>query len=406
MSIASTDLQKAFSMANVDALFKINFKKYYDQTFNKLTPLWNMIPKTNDFTGKKLEFPVPTGYQGGVGSGSLPEANVAPYGDCVITSKRVYAVSRVEREAIMASLSDIGAFKRILAEAAQKTVEADMWNQNRILFADGSGSLGTLAASAAVVDNTGGSYTLTVSTTTWKEANWEEKMFVNFDSGTDLFEITAVDPTNKAFTVQRQGGGTNIPVNASIVYMQGSKNNDPYGLKLLDTSGGTLFGITVNRRWKAYQQLSWGAGVTPEVMNKMMLGVEKQCGKAPNTITTSYLQYEKILNQLEDKKRYTLTSQAAKGVKGQLSFDGVQFMSSRGAINIFPDKFCEDDRMYFLNTDYLTYYRRPNSGWVKDDIGGNGYLRVAGEDEFEARYATYGQFFIALPFHGVLAGLT
>ena len=408
MSIMATNLQKEFSIANVEALFKTDFKEYYEETFNQSTPFWSQVTKTNDFHGKRLEFPVPIGYQSGIGSGSLPEHNNAPYGDVIISSKKMYALSRVDRESIMASMTDEGAFVRAISECISKTVEADVWNHSRAAFGNSDGSLGTIATSG-VTDNGGGNYSIVISTATWKESNWEENQLVNVSTGTELFSITTVTPSTRTIIIQRQAGGIQVPAQAEVVYMQGSKDNDIKGLKgVLDATTGSQYGVTVSRRWKAYNDLlSYGAGVTPELMNKVVLGVEKQCGKSINHIVTSYVQYEKILNQLEDKKRYQMTSIKPKGMEGGISFEGVQFMSSKGPVPIFPDKHCDDDRMYFLNMDYIKYFRRPKSGWVKEDIAGNnGYLRVVGEDQLEARHATYGELFIAPPFHGVVSGLT
>lgn len=404
-----TNLQTEFSLSNLDALFKIKFLRYYENTFNTSTPLWSQVKKTSDFTSKKLEFPVPTSYKGGVGSGTIPETNNASYGDVQITSKKVYASDRVDRESIMAAQNE-GAFVGAIAECVKKTVEADMWNHNRILFGNADGSLGTVKASGGVTDNGSGDYDIIIGegASTFKEANFEENMFVNFSTGTDLFRIDTVTASSRTINVQRQAGGTNVPAVSNVVYMQGSKDNDPHGLKyVLDATSSTLYNVTVGRKWQAYQYAA-SAGITTDIMNKAMVNVEKKVGMAPDIIVTSYTQYEKLLNLLEDQKRYQMTTMApkAKNVQGVVSFDGIQFMSSRGAVKIFPDKFCEDDRMYFLNSDHITYFRRPNSGWVKEDIGGNGYLRVVDEDMFEARFATYGQIFIAPTFHAVVTGLT
>lgn len=398
-----TNIQQEFSLANLDALFKIKYLRYYENCFNTYCPLWSQIRKTNDFVGKKLEFPVPTSYKGGVGSGVIPETRNAAYGDCQITSKKVYAADRVDRESIMAA-QDQGAFEEAMAECIKKTVEADLWNHNRILFGAGDGSLGTVLS---VTDNGGGDYDV-VMATTWKEANFEENMMINFGTGTDLFYIADVTTSSRNLGIQRQAGGTNVPAGSDVVYLQGSKDNDPHGLQqVLDATTSTQYNVTIGRKWQAYQYAA-SAGISTDIMNKAMINVEKKVGVAPDIIVTSYTQYEKLLNLLEDQKRYSLTTMApkAKNVQGVVSFEGIQFMSSRGPVKIFPDKFCEDSRMYFLNSDHIVYYRRPNSGWVKEDIGGNGYLRVVEEDMFEARFATYGDIFIAPTFHGVVTALT
>ena len=406
----STNLESEFNLSdvNMDGLFKIKFWRYYENTFNSFNPTWSQIEKTSDFVGKRIEFPVPTTYKGGVGAGSLPESNTAVYADVTVTSKKIYATDKIDRETIKAAMTSEGAFVQALAESVKKTVEADMWNHNRMLFGDGT--LGTAKASGAVTDNGSGNYSVIMGegASTFKEANFEEQMFVNFGTGTDLFEITTVTPSTRTIIVQRQAGGTNVPAAADIVYMQGSKDNELTGLKTaLDATSSTLYSVTVGRKWQAYQEDA-STGITIDLMNKVMTRVEKKVGVVPDLIVCSFIQYEKLLNLLEDQKRYQLTTMApkAKNLQGVVSFDGIQFMSSRGAVKVYPDKFCDDDRMYFLNTDHIKYFRRPDSGWVKDDIGGNGYLRVSEEDKFEARFATYGEIFIAPTFHGRIKGLT
>lgn len=403
----SSDLNTEFGLSSVANLFKTKFLSYYENAYNSHTPLFSQLSKTNDFTGTHLEFPVPLTYKGGVGSGRLPETAPATYGQVKILPKKVYAADKVDRESIMASLSSEGAFVKAMSECIKKTVEADLWNHNRILFGKGNGSLGTID-NLGVTDKGDGKYEIIISAATWKEANWEENMFVNVHTGTDKFLIEEVAPSTRTITIQRQGGGTDVPAATNIVYMQGSKDNDPHGLEevLLATSG-TMYNIPVGRRWQAFQKDASGA-IGTDLLNHVAVGVERQCGMCPDTGVTSYEQWEQLLNLLEDQKRYSLTSVEPKAanLKGKISFTGVQFMSSRGPINIFPDKFCRPDMFMFLNSKHIKYFRRPNSGWVKDDIGGNGYLRAADDDAFEARLATYGNIYIAPPFQGVLYGLT
>lgn len=402
----ASNLQAAFGITEANNLFKTKFLQYAEAVFNSSTPLLSQIQKVDTFTGKKLEFPVPFGYQGGVGTGSLPEANVADYQDVTINPKKSYAVTRVEREAIYASMDSEGAFVRAMQETIDKTVEAHVWNASRMLFGSGDGTLGTIDA-GGVVDNGSGNYTLTISAATWKEANFEERMFINVETGnTDLFEVESVDPDNTAITVQRSSAGTQVPAATDEIFLQGSEDNDFHGLKeVCDATTGTLYGVSVARRWQSYQYAAASAGINPDLLNKVMINVEKKCGKAPKLLVTSYTQYEKILNQMEDQKRYSLTSMSPrdKKLEGVVSFEGVQFMSSAGPVKLFADKFCEEDRVYALNTDFIKMYRRPKSGWHTDD--GTTFLRVADEDTLEARYSTYGNLYIAPTYQGVITGL-
>lgn len=393
-----------FSLTSASNLFKIKYGKLSDNVYNSANVLLGRVKKSYNFTGKQIFVPVPQSFQGGVGSGSLPTANSATYEDAIITAKKVYAVCQIDRESIKASMNDEGAFVQGTKHIVQKTVESYMRNMSRILFGSGDGSLGTFSG------NAGGSAaapTLTILAASWKEANWEEKDYVNVNTLSSLFEVTAVNPTTRVVTLSRISGAddlTAIGVGTHTVYMQNSKDNDPMGLKgALDATSGNLYTIPVGRRWQAVQEAAGGAGIVPDLMNKVMLDVQRKSGKVPNLIVTSFAQYRKLLNQLEDQKEYQLDPRAS-DLKGKISFRGVEFMSSAGPVGVFPERFCEDDRMYFLNDNYIEMFHRPGFGWFDDD--GTVFLREASSDAYSARYGGYLESYIVPSFHGVLSGLS
>ena len=387
------------SLSEVSALFKIKYEKLSENVYNSSNVLLGRVKKSYNFTGKRLSIAIPQSFAGGVGSGALPTANTAIYGDAQIEAKKMYAVVEIDRETIKASLSDEGAFVRATKEVVQKGVESFMRNLSRALFNDGSGKLGTCSGAPSVVS---GNTVVTLSD--FKEANLEERDLVNIDSGTAAIEILEVDPDNSQVTLKGDVSAT--AVDTAILYMQGSKDNDPEGLKgVLDATSGQNYGIDVGRRWKAAQKTSAGA-ISTDTLNEMMLKVKKQCGKSPNLIVTSFKQYEKILNLIDDKVQYKVETRA--GLKGKngvpLSFSGIQFMSIDGPVGIFPERFVEDDRLYLLNDAHIHIHHRPDFGWFDDD--GTVFLRKSNSDAYEARYGGYLQIYINPCFHGVISGLT
>lgn len=390
----------AFSLTSASALFKIKYEKLSENVYNSANVLLGRCKKSYNFVGKQMNIAVPQSFAGGVGSGSLPTANTAIYGDAQITAKKVYAVVDIDRESIKAAMKDEGSFVRATKEVVAKGVESWMRNMSRILFNDGSGDVGTLSANAT---GSATSPVCTISDATWKEANFEEQDILDGDSST--FEVVSVDPDNKQVTLGRLSGSEDLTSTGSgtVLHMQNSSGNDPEGLKgVLDATGGSKYNISIARRWQAYQLDASSATISADLMNKVMLNVERRCGKAPNLIITSYKQYEKLLNIIEDHKRYSLDPRA-KELKGKFSFTGLEFMSTRGPVGIFADRFCEDDRMYFLNDNHIHIYHRPDFGWFDDD--GTVFLRKSDSDEYSARYGGYLQVYINPNFHGVLDGL-
>ena len=166
-------------------------------------------------------------------------------------------------------------------------------------------------------------------------------------------------------------------------------------------TSGTLYGLTVQRRWQAIQVNGGASGIVVDMMNDVMLQVEQACGEAPNLIVCNYNQYRKILAQLEDQKRYNLPN---KNVKGHLGFSGVEYMGTSGSVGIFVDRFCPEDKIFFLNDKYMHRYHRPGGAeWFQDDK--TVFLRTVDEDVLEARYGAYMENFITPTFHGVLYNL-
>jgi hypothetical protein len=401
--------ERTFSLAEASALFKIKYDKMSENVYNSHNVLLGRVKKSFKFTGKQLLQPVPQSFAGGVGSGSLPKANTAIYSEAIVTAKKLYAVVEIDRESIKAAMNDEGAFVRATKEVVQKGVESYMRNMSRILFNDGTGALGTgdNATNVSGTGSAGDPYIVRISAATFKDANWEERDLVNIATETTTLEVLEVDTATRDISLKGSSailaGLTGAGPLADIVHMQGSKDNDPQGLKgVLDATSGSLYSIPVKRRWQATQIDASAASISADLMNKAMLQAEKKTGKAPNLIITSYKQYEKLLNTLESDKRYNIQPRA-KDLRGSVSFKGIEFMSTAGPIGVFPERFCEEDRMYFLNDNHIIIHHRPDFGWFDDD--GTVFLRKADSDEYEARYGGYLEVYINPNFHAVITDL-
>lgn len=408
-----------FSLAENSELFKITYGPLSDNVYNSANVMLGRVRKSYDFTGKRKDHSVPTSFAGGVGSGKLPKANKPKNEDPQLTAKKVYARAVIERESIKASADDKGAFVRGLRHVVRKGVESWMRNMSRILFNDGTGAVATDdGVTAAVETNTApndGEFTLTLASDT-KEANIEEQDFWHFgtDSGdAALLEVVSYDPATNVVVLQELTiGGSSLAdgvVPNGTFYMQNSKDCDPMGLKgaVRDFDGTTitsLYGVPYQRRWApGVRADSGGAGITTDLMNEDMLEIERKSGKVPKMIVASYKQYKKILNLLEDQKSYDV-SPRAENLRGRISFRGVEFMSSMGPIPIFTERFVEQDAIYYVNDDEIEINHRPDFGWFDDD--GTVFLRLADEDDYEARYGGYLETFIKPPFQGCRFGLS
>lgn len=391
-----------FSLTASSALFKTKFGKLSENAYNSASPMLGTIKKDYGFVGEDMKVAVPTFFSGGVGAGTLPVANPASAVKATIQAKKVYAVTEIQREALKASASDEGAFVEAMKWNVQKTVEAYNRNVSRILFGDGTGALGTVNANAS---GTAAAPVVVITAASWVEGHWEENDYINFGTDASVFRIDEVIPSSRTLELTRLSGTLDLTAAGAglIAYMQNSKDAEPLGLKgICDATSGTLYGVNVQRRFQATQIAAGGSGISADAMNELVSKIMFKCGKAPKLLVTSYTQMRKIKNFLEDQKVYQIDPRASE-LKGKISWSGIEFVANGAKIAIIEDRMCPDDRMYGVNTDFITSYHRPDFGWFDDD--GTVFLRVANDDAYGARYGGYYQNYIIPSFQGVITGL-
>jgi hypothetical protein len=414
-----------YNLTTATGVFKTKYIKMSRDMFNSENVVLAKVKRNDSFVGDQALISVPTSFGGGRGSGVIPRANVAAYQKMLITAKKLYAIIEIDNEAIKASQTDEGAFVRLSKEPVKRGVQSWQANLSRMLFNDsvatnGNGRLG-ISSSATAITSAAGVYTVTFATAAanpvnWKTANWETKDFVNTDvGGSAEYEVTNVTPNASATTAtvtltQSNGSAFDLTGRTSVqFFMQNSKNNDATGLRgvLLATSG-SAYNINIGYRWQAPSQLtSLSAGITPDLLNQQALDIKYAFGENHDMFVTSFVQYRKLLNQLEDQKRYMLVESRNEGPRGKFSFQALEFMADTGPIPVIAERFVEDDTLYSLNSDFIEFHARPDGGWVEDPTMGGSIFRLSPtNDTWQARYAVYGEFGIMPSAHGVMTGLT
>ena len=394
-----------FNLSTASGIFKTKYVRLSRDMYNSENVVLAKVKKTYELVGDQAIVSNPLSFNGGVGAGStLPTPNVANYQKAIITAKKMYALCTVDRETIKAASTDEGAFVRATKEQVKRSVSS--WNRNlsRALF--NSLDNGALVYFSGSASGSATSPVITVTAATWKLANWEPRDYVNVNSLSSVWEVISVNSSTREITLSRISGSddlTAIGAGTHKVYMQNSKDNDPTSLAtVLAATSSTLYNITVGYRWQApYQKNASSAGLTVDLLNEGVLNIKYSFGETPDLIVLSFVQYRKLLNQLEDQKRYMVTSSREDGPKGKFSFRALEFMSDAGPIPVIAERFVEDDRAYILNTNYIELMHRPGTpGWVDDD--GTVFLRDASTDSFTARYAGYLENFCTPSAHGYI----
>ena len=416
-----------YSISEQTGNFLTLFKNRSTNMYNSANVLEGRMKKSNDFVGKQMNIETQLSFAGGYGAKLLPNGNPSLVEQAVITAKKHYSRVFVDREGLKAASSSKGAFQTYLAFPVKKTVEDFMRNMGRINFGDGTGVLGRGAGATNVAGagTSGNPYVVILRASDFNVANFEEKSIVQLVTGlnagdnlggaaeggdaiTNLLTISAVVKATRAISLVGTSPalaaltGVGPLATTSGLVPQRSYLAEAQGLTgALMATSGTLYGLRIQRRWQATQVDAGASGIVVDMMNDVMLQVEQSCGESPNMIVCNYNQYRKILAQLEDQKRYNLPN---KNVKGHIGFSGVEYMGTAGSVGIFVDRFCPEDKIFFLNDKYIHRYHRPGGAeWFQDDK--TVFLRTVDEDVIEARYGSYMENFITPTFHGVLHNL-
>jgi len=414
------------NLVNASKALKRQYGPGAINTYDISTPVLSQIKKSFNLAGERFEDYIPLSQGGGrgtTGNGTVPTSNVWKMDKAYFDSVENMSSVKLRRSLIYATKGE-GAWIDAQAESVKRGVILFRNNTERQIMGSGDGKLGTIKAGGTITDNGGGSYTFPLDVTTFIEANFEEGDLVNIETGNlDQFEITELDPDEEneyaapTLTVLRKTG-SQIPAASDAIFMQGSENNDMQGMRgILTAVSGSLYGVPVQRRWRSYYVPSYGSGINVDLMDKVMLGVHRKCGEAPNLIITSHTQWRLLKSTLEDLKRYEATTITPRfnlpkmqkdlmnqALSGRLGFKAIAYDSPFGSAPVVVSRFCRKDEMFFVNSEQMEIKHMRGFGWHDED--GTVFLREAGKTNYEARYGGDMEFWMPPTFHGYVDGLT
>jgi hypothetical protein len=399
------------NLTSLSNLFKIKYDKKSYAAFNKANPLFQALEKKYDFKGKSLSIDAVLGFTGSVGSGTLPETNVYQQENASLTRKKMYARILLDREAIVASKGEDAAFEQATKRQVKKGVES--WNRNleRALFAYENGKLfeGDNATNVTGAGSVGSPYVVRALASTWVRSFVEKKDYVNVGAETTQLEIVSVNPTTRDVSLVGTSAilaaAAGATPTAAKIYMQKSKDNDVDSiLRICKATSSTLYGISVGVGWQAAQIDASSAGITTDLINRLVTDVEFQSGESPTLLVTSYKQYRKVQDLLGDRLRYmSQSNRDPVFAKAGFNFKGIEWNTQGGPIALVASRMCPDDHFFALNMDNITLFMAEQPKWADED--GTVLLRSASADAYEARYVGYGEVWCHPNCQGVLYSL-
>lgn len=412
---------KQLTDADLNPIYKRRYSKLQDNTFATYGNVWGMLRKTYGQSGDEMKKAFQVTFGGGVGSssdGTLPLANLEKYIENTITWKRTYANIKLDGLAMAASMKSEGAFVNLADKGTiNKMKSFNRYLGGNILFNDGSGTIGQFSGSAS---GTAAAPVITVLDTAasthdiYRKAFWEVGDTVNVNTLSSAWTITAINRSTKAVTLSRTSGSddlTAIGAGTHTVYMQNSKDVEPYGFKgIIDNS--THYGTAEEYRYSPTEVPAGGAELEDEMLIELIEKNYEDTDEYFDTIVLPPGQFRKYLMLQEDKKRIPTrmtrkpgrTNIASEKAIAKVSYNGIALAAGDKDIMLVSNRFVQDNRVYAFNSKYievLAVGKKP--GFQAQD--GKVFLRIPGFDHYGAFLAFYGEILINPFYVGAITGL-
>lgn len=403
------------SDSDLNAIYKRQYYKLFQNIFSTYGNLWGMIPKSYGRGGDEINAAIQNTFGGGVSASAtaaLPRANSEGYLEPTMSWKRVYANIQIDGLTMEAARKSEHAFLKYADRATVNKMQSFMrYLGGNCLFNDGTGALGQFSG------NAGGSAaapTLTIlngisDTYQYRKGFFEKGDSVTVNSLTSVFEITAVNHDTRVITLSRISGSdnlTSIGAGTHTVYMEKAKDAEPYGL-LGIINNSTHYGVSQEYRYQPFELASGGANLEDEMVIEMGEKFEEDTDEYPDFIVMPPHHYTRFLQLQEDKKRLVEIVSAPGGrsnvgtaeavAKASYSAAGVRMGNKK--VMILKSKYLKPGLIVGGLKRSLEVLGVGQEPGFKPRADGQIFSRVDSEtDAYGAMASFYGEIFIN-PFH-------
>ncbi len=329
-----------------------------EQINRRTSPFYNMINKgSEDVSGKEILSPCRFGINGGIGctseDGLLPISSPTTFLQLNAPLVNIFGNLEISDKVLRASKGTTGSFINLLNNELDSLMEAAKFNFGRMLFQDGSGIL------AKVSDHTTSTSTV-IAVTNVKHII--EGMVVDFvtEDGENIscgHKVILVDRTAKTI---RLGNGVGVATVGSNIVLQGSFNNEIFGLPYLFNNNIPIFYGNVRSTLSYILPVAYQKPLlTCDSLQETLDNVEEKCGSVPNLLLVSY----------DMRRKYLSHMQGTRTNMDYMYLDGGFKTMSYNGIPMYADQFVENNTMYLLNSEDFKLQQLGDWSWIEGDNG-------------------------------------
>ena len=364
------------TITNADAALKDYYLDAVNAQLNgEVSPFFNAIEKTGENVfGKDVKLAIAKGGMAGVVAGAEDGALPAPrsnrYYGVTLPLKNIYGTIEISDKAMRASENSAGAFVNLLNAEMEGLVAGAKANFARMLYGDGNGLLCTVSSKKS-------DHVLGVNCA--KSYFKGLKVTVGLTSPVTT-TITAVDTENKTVTVEADFKETTFTSGVKIS-LAGAEGNEIIGLAGI-FDGASLYGFTKSEEsyFQPYVKSVASSALTESAIIDVIDAIEENADGKVNMILCSHKVRKQIAALMSSSRRIVNTAEIAAGYSSIVIND----------VPVYADKFCPDDRIYFVNTDDFVLNQLCDWAWLEDE-GGRILKQVAGKAAYSATLVKYAE---------------
>lgn len=364
------------TIANADAALKDYYLDAVSAQLNgEVSPFFNAITKTSENVfGKDVKLAIAKGTMAGVVAGAedgaLPSPRSNRYYGVTLPLKNIYGTIEISDKAMRASGDTSGAFVNLLNAEMEGLVAGAKANFARMLYGDGNGLICTVVSKKGdtqLVVNSAKSYFVGLS------------VKIGATSPIDT-TITAVDVENKVITVAASLASATFS-GGETVCVSGATGNEIIGLAGI-FDGTSLYGYSKSTEayFSPYVKSVALSSLAESDIIDVIDTLEESCDGKVNMILCSHKVRKKIAALMSTSRRIVNTAEIAAGYSSIVIND----------VPVYADKFCPDDRIYFVNTDDFSLNQLCDWAWLEDE-GGRILKQVAGKAAYSATLVKYAE---------------
>lgn len=381
------------SLATVASILKEIYEPRLVSMLNEDAVTLRRIERTSegtssDVNGRYVTFPLKVRRNQGIGARNelelLPTPGQQGYAAARVGLKYLYGALRLSGQTFELADTNRQAFVSAVDQEIDGLKEALVKDQNRMVYGDGTGTIGTVDTAGTGVNT----------------VNLDTAMYVQMGEQVDVVtgstlgnpsptivasnrQVTAINETTGVVTLS---GATFSTVVGDVIVRNGSVNREWTGLKSIVKATGVLYNVdpAVEPSWAARIDSNGGTprAVSEALMIKMVNEIRRRGGKT-TAIFSNYGVQQSYFNLLSQQRQFVNTKTFTGG------FSGLAFTTDAGEIPFVTDFDTPHNSMWFLNEKELKFYRSKDWSWMNRD--GNMWKAVAGYDAYDATFYQYSE---------------